>query len=77
MSTIKKIGITSGGKNVEKTKSSFTAGGNLKWCGHVWKQLPVSYQVKHKFTTWPNKFIPGVYAWEIKPYIHILICECS
>lgn len=36
--------ITSGEENVEKRKTSFTAGRNLKWCNHVQKHFGTSLE---------------------------------
>lgn len=65
MTGIKKAYNSSVGKNVEKLESSYTTGGNIKWCSHFGNSLAVPqlnmelpYDLAIPFT--------GIYSGEVK-----------
>lgn len=50
IATIKMTDITSVGKNVEKSESSYIAGGNVKGCNHFAEQFDSSLNVERRVT---------------------------
>lgn len=67
---IKKMAITSIGKDMEKPKCTCTAGGNIKWCSHFGKQSgSTSKSLKSRVTIWPSDSTP-----RYKPQRNKIVC---